>query len=57
MKRITVLLAALLLAATPSAQSPKPLDIYFIDVEGGQATLFVLAVRRVDAGRCRASRA
>ena len=41
MKRITVLLAALLLPATPSAQSPKPLDIYFIDVEGGQATLFV----------------
>src|SRR5690349_14124857 len=27
--------------AAPSAQTAKPLDIYFIDVEGGQATLFV----------------
>jgi len=27
--------------ATPPADSPKPLQIYFIDVEGGQATLFV----------------
>ena len=27
--------------AQPAAQAPKPLDIYFIDVEGGQATLFV----------------
>lgn len=25
----------------PTAQSSKPLDVYFIDVEGGQATLFV----------------
>ena len=28
-------------AQAPGAQAPKPLDIYFIDVEGGQATLFV----------------
>ena len=39
-------LAAALLVVTcalaaPSAQTAKPLDIYFIDVEGGQATLFV----------------
>jgi beta-lactamase superfamily II metal-dependent hydrolase len=36
-----VLLVLLLLAAAPGAQVQKPLDIYFIDVEGGQATLFV----------------
>jgi glucose/arabinose dehydrogenase/beta-lactamase superfamily II metal-dependent hydrolase len=39
-----VLLGALLVVvsfASPGAQSPRPLDIYFIDVEGGQATLFV----------------
>jgi competence protein ComEC len=41
MKMTIVLLAALVLSATPLAQSQKPLDIYFIDVEGGQATLFV----------------
>ncbi|HTM26101.1 MAG TPA: MBL fold metallo-hydrolase [Vicinamibacterales bacterium] len=35
----TVLLLASLSA--PRAQAAKPLDIYFIDVEGGQATLFV----------------
>src|SRR5260370_38382014 len=33
------LLAALL--AVPCAQAAKPLEIYFIDVEGGQATLIV----------------
>ena len=27
--------------ASPRAQSQKPLDVYFIDVEGGQATLLV----------------
>jgi beta-lactamase superfamily II metal-dependent hydrolase len=27
--------------AQPAAQAPKPLEVYFIDVEGGQATLFV----------------
>ena len=40
----TCLIAAALLLTTlsaPRAQAPKPLDIYFIDVEGGQATLFV----------------
>jgi competence protein ComEC len=39
-----LLIASGLLLATlgaPRAQAPKPLDIYFIDVEGGQATLFV----------------
>jgi glyoxylase-like metal-dependent hydrolase (beta-lactamase superfamily II) len=31
-----------LCAATPSAQTPpKTLDIYYVDTEGGQATLFV----------------
>jgi competence protein ComEC len=28
-------------AQAPGAAAPRPLDIYFIDVEGGQATLFV----------------
>ncbi|MEO6235811.1 MAG: MBL fold metallo-hydrolase [Vicinamibacterales bacterium] len=28
-------------SVSPRAQAPQPLDIYFIDVEGGQATLFV----------------
>src|SRR5262245_59307359 len=28
-------------AAVVRTQTPKPLDIYFIDVEGGQSTLFV----------------
>ena len=37
---VTVLVAALLLVRA-SAQAAKPLDVYFIDVEGGQATLFV----------------
>src|SRR5918993_2817415 len=35
---LVILLCAL---ARPAAQTAKPLDIYFIDVEGGQATLFV----------------
>lgn len=38
------LIAAVLLltmSSAPRAQLHKPLDIYFIDVEGGQATLFV----------------
>jgi beta-lactamase superfamily II metal-dependent hydrolase len=42
MRRIAataVVLACALAAA--AAQTPKPLDIYFIDVEGGQATLLV----------------
>jgi competence protein ComEC len=36
-------LAVTILAANPcqAAPSAKPLDIYFVDVEGGQATLFV----------------
>jgi glucose/arabinose dehydrogenase/beta-lactamase superfamily II metal-dependent hydrolase len=40
----TVTIALVLVLAglsAPRAQAPKPLDIYFIDVEGGQATLFV----------------
>src|SRR5215471_7881990 len=37
---LAALMAACLLAR-PAAQSAKPLDVYFIDVEGGQATLVV----------------
>ena len=42
-RRPLALLLTLCLCALvrPSAQTAKPLDIYFIDVEGGQATLFV----------------
>ena len=41
--RKLLLLSAVLLAtvSAPRAQAPKPLYIYCIDVEGGQATLFV----------------
>ena len=41
--RAFAVVSALLLATltAPRAQAQKPLDIYFIDVEGGQATLFV----------------
>jgi len=44
MRRALSLLAVVLAlcAATPSAQTPpKTLDIYYVDTEGGQATLFV----------------
>ena len=37
---VCVLFASCVLAR-PHAQVTKPLEIYFIDVEGGQATLFV----------------
>ena len=36
-----VVVLAALLAAGSCAINPKPLDIYFVDVEGGQATLLV----------------
>ena len=41
--RTPLIVFALLLATSraPAAQLHRPLDIYFIDVEGGQATLFV----------------
>src|SRR5215831_3765044 len=43
MRQFTVVLFAFCLIALPSAQrrSPKTLDLYLIDVEGGGATLFV----------------
>jgi competence protein ComEC len=44
MRAFLLLLASLAVAVTPRtavAQSEKPLDIQFIDVEGGQATLIV----------------
>ena len=43
MRTLITLVATIVLAslAPLPAQSQKPLDIYFIDVEGGQATLFV----------------
>jgi beta-lactamase superfamily II metal-dependent hydrolase len=40
--RLLALLAVVTCGLTaPAAQTAKPLDIYFVDVEGGQATLFV----------------
>jgi competence protein ComEC len=43
--RVTTVLAVLALAAVPALAGPeppaKPLEIYLVDVEGGQATLFV----------------
>src|SRR5688572_20696780 len=41
--RTLLIVSALVLAtlSAPHAQPGKPLDVYFIDVEGGQATLFV----------------
>jgi glucose/arabinose dehydrogenase/beta-lactamase superfamily II metal-dependent hydrolase len=39
-KTLIVVIAACLALAIPG-QAQRPLDIYFIDVEGGQATLFV----------------
>jgi len=39
MRKLTV--AVLVVALTTLLQAQRPLDIYFIDVEGGQATLFV----------------
>src|SRR5438045_682649 len=38
---VVALSSCFLLAPVASAKSAKPLDIYFIDVEGGQATLVV----------------
>ena len=38
---IVLFFAVSLASATPSPNSPKTLQIYFVDVEGGQATLFV----------------
>jgi competence protein ComEC len=43
MRRLTLILfivGAVAVAAAAQRGAPKPLDIYFIDVEGGQATLF-----------------
>src|SRR5439155_4933291 len=39
--RIVMFVAAAFTAASMAAQVQKPLDIHFIDVEGGQATLVV----------------
>jgi beta-lactamase superfamily II metal-dependent hydrolase len=42
MKKLTVtFVLAVLGALGAAAQAQRPLDIYFVDVEGGQATLFV----------------
>jgi len=55
MRRILppIAIASLLLSAAPGAQVDRPLGIHFIDVEGGQATLFALPSGEsmlVDAG-------
>src|SRR3954470_16634279 len=51
--RTVFVLAALLMAQSAAAQTAKTLDIYFVDVEGGQATLIVTPAGEsflVDAG-------
>src|ERR1700683_5723942 len=54
MRRVAVIPAAFLglcLWLAPVARAPKPLQIYFIDVEGGKSTLIVAPPReelRVD---------
>ena len=40
MKRLLLIVLAIITSLSAAAQQ-KTLDIYFIDVEGGQATLFV----------------
>ena len=51
MRLLAPMLAVTLLGVLSSAQSPsvRTFDTYVIDVEGGEATLFVL-VARFDAG-------
>ncbi len=41
--------------APPAANATRTLDIYWIDTEGGAATLIVSPTGRVAAGRCRLS--
>ncbi len=40
MKRLATALSLLLLTGAALAQKPAELRVYFIDVEGGQSTLF-----------------
>ena len=52
MKRVFLVLLAAVCVARPAAQS-KTLDIYVVDVEGGNATFFVTASREavlIDTG-------
>src|SRR4051812_25135052 len=39
--RFSFFLACILASSVPMAAAPKSLEIFFVDVEGGQATLFV----------------
>ena len=52
-KTILLAIAIAIALATPVlwAQEKKALEVYFIDVEGGQSTLFVSPNRTVPAGR------
>ena len=52
MKRALIVLAAVALRGLLAAQS-KTLDIYVLDVEGGNATLFVTPSREIGADRHR----
>src|SRR5437868_13039506 len=58
MRRILAALAPVLATVTLAAQSPKTLTIYVIDVEGGNATLFVSPTREsllIDTGNAGAA--
>ncbi|MFL6416264.1 MAG: ComEC/Rec2 family competence protein [Bryobacteraceae bacterium] len=51
--RIFTLAACALMSFAPLCAAPKPLEVFFIDVEGGQATLFVTPAGQsllIDAG-------
>lgn len=53
MKRLLLILVCVAAAPFAAAQAPRTLDIYFIDVEGGQSTLVVTPDRQsllIDAG-------
>src|ERR1051326_7172473 len=52
-RRVVITLTVILVSSLSFAQTGQTLDIYFIDVEGGQATLIVTPSRQtmlVDAG-------
>ena len=56
MRRLAFALVALLLQPAAPTRAAGALEIYFVDVEGGKATLIVTPARRVVSGRHRVGR-
>ena len=56
MRRIALTLAACALLSAPLMAARNTLDVYFIDVEGGQATLLVTPAGRIATGGLRLAR-